>query len=305
VAELFADRSARYGFLQLADRQPAGLEEFNDRWWQAVWSGEVSADALTPLRQGTERDYKLTGHRPPRARPRAGRARAPRYARSAFADPWSGTWFLIPQSDPEPDALLDLEDAKERVRMLVDRYGLACRELANREGGLLRWASIFRALRVMELAGEVVAGHFFEGLSGPQFVPPSAVVQLQGDAPVPRNFWCNALDPVSPCGLGIDWPALPQRRAQNYLAFQDGALALVIENLGKRLTFHLDPADCEPAGVLAPLVFLLGRQRRVTILTVNGLPARDSTFLPVLQTVGRLVSDHRASYLEAHPGINR
>src|SRR5690606_1896765 len=104
----------------------------------------------------------------------------------------------------------------------------------------LRWAALFRALRLMELAGEVVAGYFFTGLSGPQFVPPGALGLIQSERPAPRDFWCNALDPVSPCGLGLEWPELPQRRPQNYLAFHHGLLALVIENLGKRLTFHVE-----------------------------------------------------------------
>ena len=183
--------------------------------------------------------------------------------------------------------------------MLVDRYGLACRELANREGGALRWSSLFRALRLMELAGEVVAGYFFTGLSGPQFVPPSALMLMQSERPGPEDFWCNALDPISPCGLGLDWPELPQRRPNNHLAFHQGVLALVIENQGKRLTFHLPPEHCERRGVLAPLAFLLARQRRVTIESVNGVSARESAYLPALETVGRLVSDHRDSYLEA------
>ena len=97
--------------------------------------------------------------------------------------------------------------------------------------------------------------------------------------------------------LILDWPELPQRRAQNYLAFRGGRLGLVIENLGKRLTFHV-PADVA-AELTAPRAFLLGRQRRLTIEAVNGAPLRDSPYAAALATVGRLVSDHGATYLEA------
>lgn len=300
ISTLFADPEARYGFLQLAERQTAPLTEFNERWWDAVWAGHLAADALTPLRQGVQRDFRLGSDAlPASSRRRGGRPRPPRYARSAYADPWAGTWYLRPVQERSGDRLDELEDAKERARLLLDRYGLVCREIANREGGSLRWAALFRALRIMELSGEVTAGYFFNGLSGPQFAPPSALTVLQSERPLPGVFWCNALDPASPCGLGLDWPELPQRRIGNYLAFSDGALALVAEKLGKRLTFYLPPDHPDCARAAAPLRFLLARQRRLVIESVNGQPLPGSDYRGVLETVGRLVNDHRASYLEA------
>ncbi len=304
IVELFADPAARYGFLQLADRQPTPLSEFNRRWWQAVWHGQVSADSLAPLRQGLVRNFESGVVGPARhpSRGRRGHQRVPRYGRAALADPWPGTWFLTTPAELGDDALLDLEDAKERARMLLERYGVICRELANREGGLLRWQALFRALRLMELAGEVVAGYYFETLSGPQFALPAAVAALQSGRTDPVGFWCNAVDPVSPCGLGLPWPELPQRRPQNYLGFHGGQLALVVENLGKRLTFLVEPGQCASDGVLAPLVFLLRRRRRLTIDSINGESARQSPYLPALETVGRVLSDHRTTHLEARPG---
>ena len=66
--------------------------------------------------------------------------------------------------------MLELEDQKERVRILLARYGLLTREIANREGGLFRWAALFNALRVMELSGEVLAGLFVKDMSGPSLL---------------------------------------------------------------------------------------------------------------------------------------
>ena len=299
VAELFVDPGARYGFLQLADRQPAPLTEFNERWWQAVWRGEVAADSLTPLRQGVARDFRLASvpvsRRPAhRARGRSA-VRAPRFG--PYGDPWAGTWLLLPRPDDEPDPLVAQEDARERARMLIDRYGVVCRELANREGGRLRWQALFRALRLMELSGEVVAGYFFESLSGPQFAAPAALPALQDPAP-PPSFWMSALDPAAPCGLGLDWPDLPQRRAGNYLAFVQGSLALVVENLGKRLNFLLPPDHPLLADALGPLAFLLARERRLTLELINGAAAAGSPYLPALQPLGKLSNDHRSTYLE-------
>ncbi|MEQ9004174.1 MAG: DEAD/DEAH box helicase [Pseudomonadales bacterium] len=294
LTPLFTDPDAGYGFQQLADRQPAPTSTFNDDWWAAVWRGEVAADSLAPLRQGLGRQFSLPAPRPGR------RARLGRF------DPWPGTWRLQPR-DPEPDAsagpVAELEDAKERARMLLERYGLVCRELANREGGALRWAALFRALRLMELSGEVVAGRFFDGLSGPQFALPAALPLLEAEAPEPENFWVSALDPTSPCGLGLDWPALPQRRPQNYLAFHRGALALAVENLGRRLTFHLPPDHPALVPAAAPLRFLLARHRRLLVEAVNGEPLADTPYRPALATVGEVVTDHRHGYLQSAAGL--
>ncbi len=57
----------------------------------------------------------------------------------------------------------------------------------------------------MELSGEIVAGLFFHGLSGPQFAAPSAIRQLERGGG-PESFWVNATDPVAPTGLGVEWP---------------------------------------------------------------------------------------------------
>jgi len=297
VADAFADPRARYGFLQLADADGASLADFNERFWSAVWLGEIAADGLAPLRHGQARDFKLGAAARARTSDRR-RPRAPRYGRGGSAETWPGSWYLAEAPAPAEDALAGLEDAKERARMLLERYGVLCRELANREGGVLRWSALFRALRLMELAGEVVAGHFFDGLSGPQFALPDALPLLQEHDAAPGTFWCNALDPASPCGIGLDWDALPQRRPQNYLAFRDGGLALVVENFGKRLTFHVDPADVDD-GLLAPLRRLLAARHRLILERINDAPARTSPYRPALERLGRLVSDHRVTWLEA------
>src|SRR5690606_10840384 len=108
LAALFADPSARYPFLQLADRQPDSLAAFNERWWQAVWDGVMSADSLAPLRQGVRRSFRLGGPEParPRSVGRPGHRRLLRRSRSGFGEAWAGAWFLLPAADTQRDALL-------------------------------------------------------------------------------------------------------------------------------------------------------------------------------------------------------
>lgn len=299
IAGCFPDPSARYGFAQLADNQSLPLDAFAEVFWQAVWDGAVHADILTPLRQGLERGFRL---QPLSGAPGTALRRARRGAFRPEARGFAGNWQLTRQPKEAEDPLTALEDDKERARMLLDRYGFVCRELTNREGGALRWAKLFRALAMMELAGEVVAGYFFESLSGPQFITPTALTAFTREAR-PLTFWCNAWDPVSPCGLGLGTgggvPELPQRRPQNYLSYLDDELALVIENLGQRLTFHLPPEHPRLIEVMAPLEHLVRRQRRLAVATINDLDARKSPYLEPIGQILQGVKDHKQIYLES------
>lgn len=288
LANLFTDPSARYSFGQLADRSGLSLEAFNEQWWRSVWGGEIASDNLAPLRQGEERGYALT-----LATPKRKSSGRPGRRRGTLPPGWTGNWSVRTPTEADLDPLTELEDAKDRARMLLDRYGLICREIANREGGLLRWRQLFRALRLMELAGEVTAGYFFNSLSGPQFAGPGALRRLQQGWHPPNDFWVNAIDPASPCGLIPGSADLPARRPSNYLAFHEGALALVIERSGRRLHFHREPEDACMDSVCRPLTHLVRLRRRVEVERINDAPAR---FSPYLEPLGRLfnaVNDHK------------
>ena len=206
-----------------------------------------------------------------------------------------------PLSDGTPSsdgALSRLEIAKERCRMLLDRYGVLSRELANREGGVLRWSAVFPALRLMELSGEVVTGLFFEGLSGPQFALPQAVRQLERLEPAKLTCWISALDPISPCGLGTGIETLPQRRHGNHLGYFEGKLAVVSENFAKRLTIHLAVDDPGLDALLPNLVRLCALRKRLATEVINAEPARQSPYLTALARHLAVVKDHKGVYLE-------
>ena len=285
IGPLFADPEARYGYHQLSDRvaEGKGAAAFNDRWWQAVWAGALLADSLTPLRLGEQRKYRMA----PASAPVRRRARA-------AAQGWPGNWRLNQAPPPSDDPLERMEEDKEQVRWLLDRYGVLCREIANRE---TRWAALFKALRIMELAGEVTAGYFFEGLSGPQFMAPAALHRFHAHQ-APQSFWMNATDPASPCGLSLDWAALPSRRAGNYLGFLEGSLALVIESHGQRLNFLVDPDHPQIDAATEPVQHLVRQRKRIRVATINDQPARHSPYLAALDRTLTRTTDHRHVYLE-------
>ena len=267
-------------------------QDFNDQWWEAVWQGAVTADSLAPLRAGLRRDFRLDGPGN-RSGTHSGTRNLRRRAR-AVALGWPGQWRLSEAIQSATDPLERLEDNKDRVRSLAERYGIVNREIVNREA---RWGELFRAVRVMELAGELIAGHFFEGLSAPQFIAPRALHRLRNHTP-PQCFWVNAVDPAAPCGLALDWPELPRRLPGNYLSFLHGEPALVIENQGARLTFHMPPDHPEIDAATAPLQHLARIRRRVAVSTINGANARKSPYLDCLDRTLTRITDHKRVYFE-------
>ena len=304
IPAAFKDADARYTFAQLLDASTASAGAFNAAFWQAVWAGRIAADGFRPLAVGQSRGFALGkaedglaaavapdgrfGRRQRRVRNRARLA----------ALGWPGSWQRLEPPPPTGGRLERLEAAKERCRMLLDRYGVLSREQANREGGAFRWAAVFPALRLMELAGEVVAGLFFEDLSGPQFALPAAVPALQRLGSDQGGFWINALDPVSPCGLGLALAHLPRRQGANHLGWFEGRLALVCENHGRRLTIALPPDHPGLDELLPHLAALCRRRRRLATRTINGEPARFSPYLPTLARHLAVVRDHKGVYFE-------
>ena len=156
---------------------------------------------------------------------------------------------------------------------------------------------------LLKLSGEVLTGHFFTGFSTPQFISQRALQILENKQLTPPHYWMAANDPASPCGLGLDWPALPQRRAGNYLAFYADALALVVESYGKNLTYHVTPDSPAIKHVHAPLHHLAEvRRMTLTISFINGQPARSSPYLEHLSRQFNVVTDHKNVSIE--PGFS-
>ncbi|MDC7242010.1 MAG: DEAD/DEAH box helicase, partial [Spirochaetales bacterium] len=165
--------------------------ELNMALWSLVWQGLVWNSRPETLRQGIHTSFKEAPlHReapeegaeirrmqtggglygsPRRERGFSGRSRFSRWNRSL-----AGEW-LMTTDNPAPDETDPMEAneiSKEKVRLLLDRYGIIFRELVNREKGFPDWKECFTALRQMEFSGEVLSGAFFKGIRGIQFITP-------------------------------------------------------------------------------------------------------------------------------------
>jgi len=297
--DLFPDPQARYTLQALAMKSPRPMAELVERLWAGVWDGTISNDTAAALRRGITNDFQ------PPALPEAGTA-ARRHGRSVSksgfsrwvgAAPFAGNWFRLPAETAGDDLLEEEERAKDRARILLDRYGLLCRELLQHELPALQWPAVFRALRLMELSGEILAGCFFLGIPGLQFIAPPAFRQLQHALPDDAIWWLNACDPASCCGLALVElkSRLPRRLPGNFLVYRGPEPVVIIQRAGKELQFHLAPDDPDFPRCLGPLHTLLERQFRpalhLTVETINGEPAARSPYLDSLALSFDIVRD--------------
>ena len=299
-AGLFPDPGGLYSFAALSTRSPHSPAVLAEELWKGVWQGQLTNDTFIALRRAVVNKFKLPDT-PSRDRRGAGRWRPPRAGLRERKEGRSfpGNWHLLPQPELSDDLLETEERRKERVRVLLDRYGILFRELLQRELPALAWPAVFRSLRIMELSGEVLAGYFFEGIPGPQFISPRAFRRLQRNLPEETVFWINAADPASLCGaqLEILKGKLPPRVATTHLVYHGTQLVMVSKRYGRDLTFPISPEDPRLPEYLGPLRHLLTRPfqpvRRIAIETINGEPAPQSPYVPALRTVFEVLMDYK------------
>lgn len=286
---LFPHPLGRFTLEELSSAAGRSATEVTRQLWRGVWRGEVSAEGFGAVRRGI-----LSRFRPSEAASPA----ASRSVRRTPRDRWRGSrpfgtaWYRLPPVPPEADPLDAEQRDQERVRLVVERYGVVFRELLEREAPGLQWRRLFRSLRLLELAGEVVSGRFFDGVQGLQFASPEGVRRLIDGLPEDLVWWLNAADPASPCGLGLPLD-LPRRIDTSHLVFHGGRLVVTSHARGRRLEVGVAPDHPELARYLAFLRVRLGRAERpartITVDTVNGEPAASSPYRRALAAVAHLV----------------
>jgi ATP-dependent Lhr-like helicase len=286
AVELFPGVAGRFSLLDLAQHSGTNTADLSRELWQLAWQGQASNDSFAAVRRGL-----LSGFEPAEMASSSGPGRpvsaaGARRNRWHATRPFVGNWYPLAPVTTAEDALETEERNKERVRLLLDRYGILFRELVARELPAFQWSKLFRALRLMELSGEILSGYFFTGISGPQFISHAGFRRLQAGLPNDAVFWMSAVDPVSPCGLGLELGELPRRVASNHLAYFGARLAFVSQRHGRDLTFHIGADHPDLLEALEVLEVMLTREvqplQGIDIETINGLPAHDSPFAAAL-----------------------
>lgn len=286
------DNERGLGFVDLAGETGLDSAALAETLWSLAWQGLATSDSFETVRRGV-----LSGFAAEPVTSLSGRGGFRRWERSR---PSTGTWQAV-RAETGEGAIASLESDKERARLLLARYGVVFRELLEHELPPLRWGRVFRALRLLELGGEIVAGHFFEGVPGLQFASHEAIRRLAEPLPADRTYFVHACDPASPCGLGLPGlPPLPRRAAGHWTVFRGRDLVLTLQKAGRELTLALAPGDPRVEDGLGIYPFLLGRQfdppASMMVETVNGQPAATSAYVEQLRKVG-FVSDYRGMSL--------
>jgi ATP-dependent Lhr-like helicase len=290
---LFRDEAGRYHFSALLRVSHASESELAGELWEGVWKGRITNDTFVTLRRAIMNKFDL--HQMLLAKMKRPISRVSRRRRLSLVEEkdthlFVGNWYLTPRSEPLDDLLETEERRKDRVRLLMDRYGILFRELLQREWPALRWSAVFRALRIMELSGEVISGVFFQGISGPQFISQKAFRRLQKKLPEEVIYWINATDPVSLCGIQMDSlrGTLPPRVAGTHLVYQGKDLRVISKRNGKDLSFLVPPHDPRLSKYFISLHHLLTRKfqplKRIAIETINGEKATGSPYVATLRT---------------------
>lgn len=252
LEELFPDASSRCTTAEVAARRKgATAGEIETLLFDLVSKERLTANTFRPLRLGR---LAYTVRRAQDVRKLSSR--------------WNRTevdgslWVRLRVPERDRDALEEEFLGRDRVRVLLDRYGVLFRELLDKEIAPLKWSSLFRTLRIMELSGEVIGGRFFEGVRGIQFIAKDALGLLQEEAgETPPVFWINAKDPASLCGVKVEGVNLPPRVQGTHLVYCGKEPVLVSKRNGKNVTFYKDPDDPRLLEYLEVFSVLLNRDQ--------------------------------------------
>jgi ATP-dependent Lhr-like helicase len=199
IAEALERRGASFfqDLVSATKRLPAEVE---DALWELLARGLVSADAADNLRvlQSPKR----------RKRQKALRRGGP------------GRWSLLAPSEAhEPSALME-----KVAGLMLQRYGVVWRDLAQREPLAPPWRDVLRVYRRMEARGEIRGGRFVAGFMGEQYALPEAVDLARSVRRTPRTgraVVVAAVDPLNLTGIVTPGPRVPAQMG-GFVRYVDG-----------------------------------------------------------------------------------
>ncbi|MCB0875221.1 MAG: DEAD/DEAH box helicase [Solirubrobacterales bacterium] len=242
IRELLAQRPAFW--LDLVVDLAAGettweKEELHSALWDLAWAGEVTNDAVAPLRAPRLKASESAAAR------RGRRFSARRNATGqAVAGRWSLTEALFRDAPPSGPRM------RAQAELMLERYGIVTRETVLAEGVPGGFSALYGELSNLEMLGTARRGYFVEGLGGAQFALAGAVERLRS---LPRvddeHVVLAATDPAQPYGATLAWPRLPSREEDDdgrggrrpsrvagaYVVLRNGEPVLYLERGGKGL----------------------------------------------------------------------
>jgi len=291
---LFGEAGREAGIPELCTRSGLSLAQLTEALWPLAWKGAVSATTFGPLRQGLRSGFRF--ERGTEGKP-SGRGMAGGFQRWSSARNSSGTWkrWGVPGKTgaTAPATALDhMEEAKRRARLVLERYGIVFRSLLVHEGPSFQWKTIFPALRLMELSGEIIGGLFWEGIPGIQFATPQALRDWEAGGDESALWVQHAQDPSSLCGQGLEaFPDLPRRAAGTWLWWKGADLLAILGSGGKKLELRdgRSPGQTSDWSLLVKRtsgILLAEGKTHWTLETIDGVAAADHSLSSVLVESG-------------------
>lgn len=290
-------------FRQLVDRVSVELGELRtdadvvEALWDLAWAGRVSNDTLAPLR--AQVSGRGAAHKPRRSAPRGryARLRAARQAMPSRTGPptVAGRWGLTPARETDPT-----RRAHARTESFLERHGVLTRRALETERVSGGFSSIYKVLRGMEDAGQVVRGYVVEGLGAAQFAMRGAIDRVRafseagGRRAEHRAVVLAAADPAQPYGAALPWPAVagttkhrPARKSGALTVLVDGVPALYSERGGRSLlSFTDDEITLRPAAEALADAVRDGRLGQLQVQRADGEEVLTSKLATVLRDAG-------------------
>jgi ATP-dependent Lhr-like helicase len=150
------------------------------------------------------------------------------FGRNDVAFEQAGRWTLTRPRRIDPVTSLASDPRVEHVaRVLLRRYGVVFRTLAERETGLPPWRELHYVYRRLEARGEILGGRFVSGFSGEQFALPEAAAALKrfaelGEARgLVERVCVGACDPLNLVGIIVPGERVPKLPG-NRIVYEDG-----------------------------------------------------------------------------------
>ena len=267
--------------------------------WELFWAGLVTPDTFSAIAAGVAAP-RAAAPGASRRRPRRGARRAP-LARL----PVIGRWSAL----AEEEGLSPEERVEARAHLLLARYGVLSRELAQGD-----WSTLRHTLLRMEYGGEVVRGYFVEGLSGEQYALEDTLRELE--TPTRRaepHVLVTIADPANLWGRVFTLTRRDGQRAAaariptTWLIARAGRPVLLVEGQGRSLTPLAGWEAVDLPGAIRALQAVvepplpLRRVRRLDVEEWEGRPIRESEAFDAFVAAGFSVDGPRLSW-DGHPG---
>ncbi len=291
-SELIPGKSGYHDFWQLKNNYQGNSEQLTDEIWFDFFKGRISNSGFAALRKGSLIKWKHPGTADEKKTSERNRGRMGDRRRWEAGIPSAGLWYPLSRPEKAVD-LMESEDlTREKIQILLERYGLLSRPILQNEIQEWRWRELLPVLRLMELSGEILSGYFFKDLPAPQFISHRAFRTLSKGLPGEKMYWMNALDPASPCGLGISSfnGKLPRRIQSNHMLFLGSELKLVSTGNGKELCLNFNPDENGADVYFEFFKILISREfnpkKRIMIETINGESYKVSPYIPLLESAG-------------------